>query len=53
MIFALLNTYKHHFNVAALEGLEKICHPRLQTATNEDAIIDVIQEDVSESIYVA
>lgn len=36
-----LNTYKHHFEVAALKRPEKVCHPRLQTTTNEDTIIDV------------
>lgn len=49
---AALNTYKHHSEVAALERLEKVCHPSLQTTTNEDTIIDVIQKDGSKSIYV-
>lgn len=46
------STYKHHSQVAALDRLEEVCHPRLQTATDEDAVIDVIQKDGSESIYV-
>lgn len=49
---AALNTYKHHFEVTALERLEEVSHPGLQTTTNEDTIIDVIQKDSSESIYV-
>lgn len=49
---APLNTYKHHFDVAALERLEEVRHPSLQTTTNEHIFIDVIQKDGSESIGV-
>lgn len=49
---APLDTYKDHFDVAALERLEKVCHPSLQTTTNDDTFIDVVQQDGSESIYV-
>lgn len=47
-----LNTYKQHFKIAALERLEKVCHPSFQTTTDENAIIDMVQKDGSESIYV-
>lgn len=49
---APLNTHMHNFDVAALQSLEKVRHASLQTTTNEDTIIDVIQKDRSESIYV-
>lgn len=49
---AVLNTYKHHSEVASLKRLEKVYHPSLQTTTNEDTIIEVIQKDGSKSIYV-
>lgn len=49
---AALNTHKHHSDVAALQRLEKVRHSSLQTTTNEDTIIEVIQKDRSESIYV-
>lgn len=47
------HTYRHHREVIALEGLEKICYSTLQTPTNENTIGDVIEKDGSESIYVA
>lgn len=46
------STHKHDFEVAALQGLEKVCDSRLQTATDEDAVVDVVQEDRSESVDV-
>lgn len=49
---APLDTYKDHFDVAALDRLEKVCHPSFQTTTNNDTFIDVVQEDGSESICV-
>lgn len=49
---ALLETYKDHFDVAALERFKKVRYTSLQTATNDDTFIDVVQEDGSESISV-
>lgn len=45
-------TYIHHSNVAPLVGLEKVCHSSLQTATNENAVVDVIEEDGSKRVDV-
>lgn len=42
----------HHSNVASLVRLEKVRHASLQTATDEDAVVDVIKEDGSESVNV-
>lgn len=42
----------HHSNVASLVSLEKVCHSTLQTAADEDAVVDVIEEDGSESVNV-
>lgn len=43
-------TYVHHSDVATLVRLEKVCHSSLQTATDEDAIVDVVEKDGSESV---
>lgn len=49
---AAVNTYKNHSVVAALQRLEEVCHPGLQPTTNRDTIINMIEEDGSESVYV-
>lgn len=42
----------HHSNVAPLVRLEKIRHSSFQTATNENAVVDVIEEDSSKCVDV-
>lgn len=42
----------HHSNVASLVRLEKVGHSSLQTATNKNAVVDVIEEDGSECVDV-
>lgn len=46
------NTYKFHIIVVTLVRLEKVCHPSLQTATDEDAFVDVEQKDGPQGIDV-
>lgn len=41
VLVAPLHTYKLHIIVVTLVRLEKVCHPSLQTATDEDAFVDV------------
>lgn len=40
-------TYMHHSNVAPLVRLKKVRHSSLQASTNENAVVDVIEEDGS------
>ena len=49
---AAVNTYKHQSEVTALERLEEVRHPGLQTAADEHTVADVVQEDGSESVHV-
>lgn len=46
------STYEDHFNVVALERLEKVCNPIFQTCSDENAFVEVIQKDGSEGSYV-
>lgn len=45
-------THIHHSNVTSLVRLQKVCHTSLQTAANEDAVVDVIEEDGSKCVDV-
>lgn len=46
------STYVDHFNVVALERLEKVCNPVFQTSSDEDPFVKVVQKDGSESMCV-
>lgn len=46
------STYEDHFNVVALERLEKVCNPIFQTCSDENPFVEVIQKDGSEGSYV-
>ena len=45
-------TYKQHSQVASLERLEQVGHPRLQSTADEDAVVEVVEEDGPQGVRV-
>ena len=45
-------TYKQHSQVASLERLEQVGHPVLQPPADEDAVVEVVEEDGPQGVQV-